>query len=277
MVNNIKVGICEWSIPQSMRGPSCCKVAKDMGLDGLELDLGEAEDNFSLANPYVLDAYAQARDYYGVEFSGIAVNVSNFYKMTTPKGDPGKEIVEYAIRLGIDSAAKLNIPLIHVPSFHESDITNDEQLKNTAECLQAACDYAADKNVIVCTENHLGSEEQLREIEMVDRDNFKIYFDSQNYQLNAGFYTPEMIPPIKDYIVETHVKDGCDIISSRLVGHGSCDVFKTLEILFGLGFNGWVVLENYYAKEPLYTRGSDPFDLMRQDVEIVKKWLKENV
>ncbi len=62
MVNNVKIGICQWSIPRSMMGPSCCKLAKDMGLDGLELDLGDMEDHFSLANPYVLDTYAEARD-----------------------------------------------------------------------------------------------------------------------------------------------------------------------------------------------------------------------
>ncbi len=160
-----------------------------------------------------------------MEFSGVAVNASGIYAMTAPKGDIGREIVEHAIRLGIDCASRLNIPIIHVPSFRASNIISDSHLEYTAQCLQAACDYAADKNVVVCTGNHLDTERQLREIEMVNRKNFKIYFDTQNYQLDGGFYTPAMVPMIKDYIVGTHVKDGDYAVGSCLVGRGSCNVF----------------------------------------------------
>ena len=269
---NIKgIGICEWALPTPMRGPDCCKLAKDYGLKAVELELGAPTENFPLANPYVIEAYREARAKYDITYTGIAVNLTDLYPMTAPSGYPERELVDYALQRGIDAAYDLSIPLIHVPSFCESDINTEEDLINTAQCLRYACDYAAEKGIFVCTENHLDTERQLREIELVNRENFKIYFDTQNYCLN-GLNTREILPPIFAYIAEVHVKDGVDQVSTHLLGEGTSDVFSTLRLLEELRYDGWVILENYYSRAPLCGRADNPYDLLKRDIEVLTQW-----
>lgn len=266
------LGICEWSLPTPMRGPTVCRVVKDFGMEAVELDLGLVEENFPLANPYVIDAYKEARSQYGVTYTGIAVNLTDFYPMTAPLSDPGRELVEYAIKKAIDTASELDIPLIHVPSFFKSHVSTDEDMMNTADCFRRSCDYAADKNVLVCTENYMDTSMQLQLLELVDKSNFKVYFDTQNYQVN-GLYTPDLIKPIFEYIAEVHVKDGYQQLSTHLIGTGGSDVFKTLEVLEECGYTGWLLMENYFSKAPLCKIGDDPFAIMKKDLDILIGWL----
>lgn len=275
MLHGVKIGITEWGLPVKVQGPTICKVAKGVGLDGVELLLGGPEECFPLANKWVLEAYREARAETGVAFPSLAINTSDFYPMTAPKHDEGRTLIDYALRLGVDCAQALEIPLIHAPSFNASDINSDDDLKNTVDCLQSLCDYAADKGVVVSTENCLDAETQLREIEMVNRDNFKVYFDTQNYYLLRGYDHAALIPPIAKYIAETHVKDGVGNISNRLLGEGENKVFDSLCALYREGYDGWLVLENYYAKPPLCGFGGDFLDPLRKDMRILDKWLEK--
>lgn len=36
-------------------------------------------------------------------------------------------------------------------------------------------------------------------------------------------------------------------------------------------YSGYILLENYYDQLPLRTQADNPFDLLRQDIEILKK------
>lgn len=273
MIKGTKIGITEWGLPVKVQGPEICRLAKEVGLDGIELTLGDAEECFPLANEYVLEGYREARAETGVEFPSLAINTSDFYPMIAPRSDGGRKTVEYALRLGVDCAHSLGIPLIHAPSFNASDINGEDDLKNTVDCLQALCDYAADKGVVVSTENCLDTKTQLRELEMVNRDNFKVYFDTQNYYLMRGYDQAALIPPIAEHIAETHVKDGAGQVSNRLLGKGESKVFESLCALYGEGYGGWLVLENYYGKRPLCDFGGNFLDLLREDMRTLDAWL----
>lgn len=69
---------------------------------------------------------------------------------------------------------------------------------------------------------------QLRQLELVDRENCGIYFDTQNPHALNGLDAPSLIEPIFNHIPEFHIKDGFDQISPHLIGEGSCDPFRSL-------------------------------------------------
>ena len=98
------IGICEWALPTPLRGPLVCRVLKDLGLAAVELKLGTVEKNFPLANRYTLDLYKEEPAKYGTVFTGIAVNLTDFYAMTAPLGSSDREIVEHALRTAVDAA-----------------------------------------------------------------------------------------------------------------------------------------------------------------------------
>mgnify|MGYP000843646768 FL=1 len=244
------IGICEWALPTPLRGPLVCRVLKDLGLAAVELKLGTVEKNFPLANRYTLDLYKEEQAKYGTVFTGIAVNLTDFYAMTAPLGSSDREMVEYALRTAVDAAQYLGAPLIHVPSLHalKSEVRTDEGLKNSAKM-------------------------QLRQLELVDRENYGIYFDTQNPHALNGLDAPSLIEPIFNHIPEFHIKDGFDQISPHLIDEGSCDPFRSLAEFDRLGYTGWIILENYFWRVPLCQRGDDPYALLRRDLDAVRTWL----
>ena len=64
-----KFGIVIWAFP--FMGPYMCKLAKDAGLDGVQLELGNYEDNFFLTNKEVQGAFLEMKEKYGVEYPSL--------------------------------------------------------------------------------------------------------------------------------------------------------------------------------------------------------------
>ena len=114
---------------------------------------------------------------------------------------------------------------------------------------------------------------QLRQLELVDRENYGIYFDTQNPHALNGLDAPPLIEPIFHHIPEFHIKDGFDQISTHLIGEGSCDPFRSLAEFDRLGYTGWIILENYFWRVPLCQRGDVPYALLRRDLDTVRTWL----
>ncbi len=273
MDRNIKYGICEWCLPAKMQGPAACKVVKDMGFDGISLELGHAAELFPLANDYTIESYREEKERWQIEFPALACNMTDFFSMTAPRGTPGRYLVEYAIRLSVDTAHKLEIPIVQIPNFLASMINTEEDLRQASQCLQYACDLAADVGIIIGTENCLSVEWQMRELELVDRDNFKVYFDTQNYHFQRGIYEPDIIEPLYPYIIEVHLKDGIGACGNTKIGFGENDVLNSIKRLIEKDYSGWMIFENEYFKRPLGKMGKDSYETLKEDFKYVKEFV----
>ncbi|MGD2014890.1 MAG: hypothetical protein PVG84_14150, partial [Desulfobacterales bacterium] len=84
MDNKIKLGITEWSLP--VDGPYGCKIAAEIGFEGIQLDVGSYERNFPKTKKVVQDAYLEAAEKYGITYTAIACNELDNYNMVAPKG-----------------------------------------------------------------------------------------------------------------------------------------------------------------------------------------------
>ncbi len=268
-----KIGICEWSLPVS--GSEACKMAASLGIDGIQLNIGDADKGFPLSQKSLQDAYLKAADEFGVAFPSIAVRTTDYYSMMAPEGSEDRETVMTAIEKAIDAAAAMNIPLVMIPQFVKSAITTESDFQCVVNTLKKVCEDAAEKGVTIATENLLHVEELHRLFEEVDRKNLKLYFDTQNYYLNKDYDTPSLIDPFMPYICEVHVKDGKNKdLSGALLGTGDTNFYQSMEKLLSLEYDGWFVSENYYDQPPLNLINDDPSELIRQDIEILKKALK---
>lgn len=104
----------------------------------------------------------------------------------------------------------MNIPLLMVPSFFDGEIKDEDGFRNTAKMLKWACEYGADKGVVISWENGMSVEENLRMIDMVARDNFGLGFDSQMPHACTVIICSDMIRHLKGHlcIICSHIKDG---------------------------------------------------------------------
>lgn len=269
MNNIIKFGICEWALP--IPGIQNFRILSEIGINGIVLEFGDYEHGFPLSNPRIQREYVQAAEDYGIEFPTLGVNDFCERGLTNLEGTETRRIVKDTIVKAIDAAANMKIPKVYFPSFFASLIRNEKDWEMTVDCYHKACDYASKAGIVICSENALSAEDNLKLITLVGRENFRIYFDTQNPYYYNGTYAPDMIRTLKDYIAEVHVKDGTrEIISGSMLGEGETSFYKSIDALKEIGYSGWIVSENYYDRLPLRLLSNDCFELLEKDLQLLK-------
>lgn len=267
-----KIGITEWSLPYD--GPYICKLVSELGIDGIQLKVMDYERGLPLTKPVVYEAYMETAEQFGVEYPSVAVRVTDFYTMFRCEDPEEGEIVRTAVKKSVETCDVMKIPLILIPNFVRSEITTDEKFNEAVEVFSWACEMAADRGITIAAENTLSVEKTKRFFEEVDRENLRLYFDSQNYYFNEGYDTPELLDKLMPYVEQIHVKDGKNKdLSGALLGTGDTDFYRTIEVLKKHNYNGWVVSENYYDMKPLSLVSDDPVELIKEDIRILRKAL----
>jgi len=270
MRERLKIGICQWALP--MEGPYGCKLASELGLEGIQLDIGTNQRGFLLSNKFVQEAYLESGKEFGISFPSIAIPELDNFSMLAPEGSRDREIVNKAIRKAIETAEAMKISLVMIPSFNKSEIKTEADFEQAVDCLQNACDYAKNKGITIGTENILSVNDVKLLFKKVNRSNLKLYFDTQNYSLNKGYNTAEMLELLISYICEVHVKDGKNgDLSGALLGKGDANFYNSMKVLKKYNYSGWIILENYYDRESLSLQNNNPVELLKQDIKTLKE------
>ena len=166
----------------------------------------------------------------------------------------------------VDRYAILGAPVIRIFAGKVPEGGDkDETIERCAKATQEACDYAADRGVMLALENHGGitayAEDLLRIVEKVDSPAFGVNFDSGNFRSTADPYAElAMIAP---YAINAQVK-----VEMYVAGeHEMADLPRIIRILRDADYSGWVVLE-HEAKE-------DPIEHVPQWIEKLEKAIEE--
>ena len=271
MERKVRLGITEWSLP--VDGPYGCKIAADVGFEGIQLDIGSYERNFPKTKRCVQDAYLEAAGKYGITYTAIACNELDNFDMVARKGFSDRAIAFRTITSAIDAAAAMHIPLVMVQSFKASALETEQDFERAIHVIRQVSEYALGKGITIGLENLLSVENLLRLIDEAGRPNVKVYFDTQNYYLAEKAHVAAMVEPLIAHICEVHVKDGCaaDIEpSGALLGQGDSGFFDTMAELRRCGYSGWLISENFYDRGPVSKLSDDPRALMVRDCQTLK-------
>jgi L-ribulose-5-phosphate 3-epimerase len=106
-----KIGACDWTLGKRT-DPSALEVAKKLGLDGIQVDLGSPEDNLPLRKPEVQQKYMQVRKETGIAISSLAIGALNDVPL---KSDPRaaqwvSDSVDICKVFGVNVASKKSRP-----------------------------------------------------------------------------------------------------------------------------------------------------------------------
>jgi sugar phosphate isomerase/epimerase len=252
------------------------RLVAEAGLDGMSIEFGTYENGFPLSNRRIQDAYREARERHGIEYCNIGCSGFDFIPFHAHRGHALYDIVKKFVKDAIDAAAYLEIPLVFMPAFHASAIDTEDEFRRAAEMFRYACDLASEKGIKIGSENMMDSERQLRLCEEVGRDNFGIFYDSDNYFYNKGYDQIEILDAVYDRIVpQLHVKDGKrGVLAGALLGTGDAGFYDVMAYLRKRNYEGWLIIENLYEREPLRALNEDVYATFRQDVEILKSAVK---
>lgn len=269
-MKNIKIGACDWGLPGN--GLYATQIAAAAGLDALSLKIGLHEFDYPLTQPEMQKIYLNEQQKYSIEYCAIALNDFDNIPMHARKGTKAYDIVWDLLKRAVHTAKTLGVQMIQVPGFAASEIKNEEDLKYSVRAFQYLCDAAGEHGISVAGENVMNVKEFRTLYDMVDRKNFYLYFDSQNYYLNRGYRETDILEGLYPLMCnQLHVKDGADgALSGSLLGTGDSRFFETMTCLDQHSYTGYILLENYYDQMPLRTQAENPYDLLREDIKILK-------
>ncbi|MFN5422985.1 MAG: sugar phosphate isomerase/epimerase family protein [bacterium] len=232
-----KIGACDWSIGK-VCDASGLDLAKEIGLDGLQVSLGEVYDNFRLRQPEVQKEFLERSKATGVKISSLGIGELNTHPY---KSDPRAE--EW-VSDSIDVAKNLGVSVVLLAFFYGNDLRNDPAGKaETVRRLKRVAPKAEKMGITLGIESYLTAEEHLEIMQQVGSPAIKVYYDFRNATDAGNDVYKEMKLLGKDNICELHMKE-----NGFLLGKGTLDWQKIGNTLDEIGYygDGWMQIE--YAK-----------------------------
>jgi L-ribulose-5-phosphate 3-epimerase len=233
-VKQLSIGACDWSIGKSS-DPAAFEVAKEIGLQGLMVNIGNLNNDLHLRKKEVQQLFLDASRDSGVEISSIALAELNEVPY---KSDP--RTIEW-VRDSIDVAKALGVPVVLLAFFHNNDLRNDAKGKEEViRRLRQVMPRAEQVGITLGIESYLDAREHMEIIDKVGSPNLKVYYDFRN-TADAGFDTIKEFKKLgKDRICELHIKE-----NGFLLGKGTLDwkeIFRAIKDTGYIG-DGWAQIE----------------------------------
>lgn len=263
-------GITQWSLPGN---PAyTLPLAKQLGFDGVQLDFGSWEAGMPLSHKRLQKLYLEESRELGIRLLPLTVNALCRYGIVEGFSTPDGQIAQSILLSALDTAAAMELEGVTLPSFGANQIKTPKHLENTAAALRFACERAEKMNLNVYTENVLDPSAMEALFLSCASPRLRLLFDSQNYSVFGHDYAPEVLCAHWDRLgSHLHVKDGGDM-GAMLLGSGSSPFAGVMDILKARGYSGVIVLENNYGAFPLCAQSGDPFSLILQDMDTLRRW-----
>ncbi len=226
----MKLGMCDWSL--RARDVSSVLLAKKLGLDGLQLQMGDPKAGVPLRRPEVQKQYLDAARQHSIEFPSICPLFLNQMPLFA------EPVTAIWLVDAITVARNLGARVIMLPFFGNGELKEPAQIDRTVDVLRQAARYAERDQVVLAIENTLSAEDNLKIVEKVDSPAVNIWYDVGNSSVR-GYDVPAEIRRLgRAKISMFHVKDG-----KSLLGEGQINFPAIAPAVKDIGYDGWLILE----------------------------------
>ncbi|HEU0037853.1 MAG TPA: sugar phosphate isomerase/epimerase family protein [Verrucomicrobiae bacterium] len=226
-----KIGACDWSIGQ-LGDPASFELAKQIGLDGVQVSLGTAANDMRLRQPAVQQQYRDAAKKAGLEVASLAIGEMNNVPY---KSDP--RTIEWVSDC-IDVCQALGARVVLLAFFNKGDLRDDKAgVDEVVKRLKAVAPKAEKAGVILGIESWLSAPEHLEILERVGSKAVQVYYDVRNSS-DRGYDIYQEIRTLGQRICEFHAKE-----NGALLGQGKVDFRKVREAIDAIGYRGWIQIE----------------------------------
>jgi sugar phosphate isomerase/epimerase len=226
-----KIGACDWNLGKTA-SPAALDVAKEIGLDGVQVSLGTAANRMHLRRPEIQQAYLEASKRTGVAIASLAIGELNNIPL---KSDP---VAAIWLLDSIDVMKALGVPRVLIAQFYKGELKGDKAgTDRTVELLKELAPRAEKAGVILALENYLSAEENLDILARVNSPAVQVYYDVGN-STDKGYDIYQEIRMLKGKVCEFHAKD-----AGHMLGKGRVDFQKVREAMDAIGYRGWIIIE----------------------------------
>lgn len=269
----MKYGICEWSLPVS--GTLAIRLAGEAGYDGIQLgEAGGRQMGYPLTHPRVQELYIETAQRFGIELHSLNLGAllaegTLNYAAETLQGQYAKE----SLQKGFKVCRELGIGTIVITVNSE----DEEQTSNVLSHLKYAVQLATENNVEIAVESAQELSVILGILECM-QDEVKICMDILNpLRFGSGNPREQICIFGKERISHFHMKDskkelfrigerGC-----TLLGTGDAGYEESVDLIRKMRYEGWVISENYYYLPPMFTEDADFIALARKDLRTMRE------
>ncbi|MDM8006644.1 MAG: sugar phosphate isomerase/epimerase family protein [Phycisphaerae bacterium] len=231
--SGLKFGMCDWSLGR--KDPSVFDLAKEIGLDGVEVSIGYPEDNLQLRRPEVQKAYLEAARKSGLSIPSTAMGVLNDVPlMSEPKA-------ALWVADGIEATAKLGAKSMLLAFFGKGELKEDakDNIRRVTEALIELTPRAEKAGVILGFESYLSAKTLIGIMDQVKSPALQVYYDVYNNAHVKHDPLEEMRLLGRKRICQIHFKD----YPMLEKGSGTVDWPAAVKVLREIKYDGWIVLE----------------------------------
>ncbi len=232
-----KIGACDWSIGRGGQ-LSALELAKDIGLDGVQVSFSKPGGQFDLRKAEVRSQYEQAAKKHGVEIASLAMGVLNSIPYSS---DPN---AERWVEECVETMPKIGQKIVLLAFFGRGDIKGKPKLqKEVIRRLKSVAPKAERAGVVIGLETWLSADEHLRILDAVGSSAVQVYYDTANMEKQGYDIYKEIRQLGRKRICEFHCKE-----NGFLLGEGRVDFKKVRNAMDDIGYNGWLVIESAVGK-----------------------------
>ncbi len=226
-----KIGACDWSIGK-MANTGAFEVAKEIGLDGVQVSLGTAADDMRLRKKEVQEEFKSAARKAGEDIASLAIGeLNNIPYKSDPRTIPW-------VSDCVDTCKALGVKVVLLAFFGNDDLRDDKAgVDEVVKRLKAVAPKAEKAGVILGVESWLNAEQHLDILERVGSSAVQVYYDVCNSN-DRGYDIYKEIRQLGKRICEFHAKE-----NGALLGQGNVDFRKVRDAMEDIGYRGWIQIE----------------------------------
>lgn len=226
-----KIGACDWSIGK-LSDPTAFALAKQIGLDGVQVSLGTQANDMHLRKADVQRQYKDAAKASGVEIASLAIGELNNVPY---KSEP--RTIEW-VSDSIDACSALGARVVLLAFFGKGDLRDDKPgVDEVVRRLKAVATKAEKAGVILGIESWLRADEHVEILDRVGSKAVQVYYDVCNSN-DRGYDIYREIRQLGKRICEFHAKE-----NGALLGQGKVDFQKVRAAIDDIGYSGWIQIE----------------------------------
>lgn len=218
---------------------SAFKLTKELGADGLELDMGGLgnRDTFDnkLADPETRKAFLDKSRETGMEICSLAM--TGFYAQSFARRPTWQKMISDCL----DTMKAMNIKVAFLPLGVQGNLAANPELRPAiVERLRIAGDMAKKAGVVIGIETHLDANAEVELLKEIGSPAIQIYFNFAN-PLRGGRDLHEELRILgKKRICQIHCTDEDGV---WLQNNTRLDMKKVKQTLDDMGWKGWLVIE----------------------------------
>ena len=232
-----KIGACDWSIG-NRQDIGALELGKKIGLDGIQVSIGEPGHRYDLRKEEVRKEYAAAEKKHGISVCSLAMGVLNGIPYSS---DPR---AEQWVRECVEVLPKMKQKIMLLAFFGKGDIKDKPDLtKEVIRRLKKVAPVAEKAGVTLGLETWLSADEHMHIIDSVGSPAIQVYYDTANSNKMGYDIYKEIRQLGRKNICQIHCKE-----NGFLLGNGRVDFRKFKEAVDDIGYRDWLVIESATGK-----------------------------